>query len=280
MKTDANVSIKYGDKQGQRIEIKNITGTNDIERALKYEILRQTSMAKRGVEVVQETRMWNPDLGTTMQMRTKETEEEYGYIFEPDLTMIEIKREMSDKAKKSLPELPDQRYARFIKEYGLPAKVAESIVSEKELADLFEEIAGKVDARLAGTWISGYLKKTLNWHSLRFREAGLKKEWIVDLLNIFEKGKITDRNAEMAVRFMIEEGKGPDEVVKKHGLGKGSVDIDYAVKKVLGSNRKAVSDLGRGEEKALHFLVGQCMRETHGKADAEDIRKAIKKALK
>lgn len=275
MKSDANISLEGG----MRIEVKNITGTKDIERALKFEIMRQGNLIKRGMEVKRETRMWNPDLGATQSMRGKEEEEEYGYIFEPDLTMLEISTGMVSAAKKSLPELPDQRFRRFVKQYELPEKVAESVISELDLAELFEQIAKKVSPKLAGTWVSGYLKKTLNWHNLRFRESGLKKEWIISLLKMFESGRITDRNAEMVIRYMVEDKQPPEKIIKKHKLGKAALDLDSIVKRVLEKNMQAVKDYKAGEEKALHFLVGQVMREAKGQVDAQDIRKAILKAF-
>lgn len=279
MKSDANISLEGG----QRIEVKNITGTKDIERALKFEIVRQSNMIRRGMEVKQETRMWNPALGATQAMRGKETEEEYGYIFEPDLTMLEIGTGMVSAVRKGLPELPDQRFSRFVKQYKLPAAVAESVVSELDLAELFEQIAKQVNPKVAGTWIAGYLKKTLNYNGMRFRESGLQKEWITSLLNMFEHGEITDRNAEMAIRFMVEEKQSPETIIKKHRLGKagkGAPDLDAAVKKVLVKNKQAADDYRKGEQKALHFLVGQAMKETKGRVDANEIKKAMIKLMK
>ncbi|RLI96285.1 MAG: Asp-tRNA(Asn)/Glu-tRNA(Gln) amidotransferase GatCAB subunit B [Candidatus Aenigmatarchaeota archaeon] len=276
MKSDANISLSGG----ARIEVKNITGTKDIEKALKYEFVRQSSMIKRGVAVKRETRMWDPALGTTRHMRGKEEEAEYGYIFEPDLSVIEVGKPMIDGIRKSLPELPDQKFARFVKDFKLPQKVAESIISEVDLADLFEDIASKVSPKVAGTWIAGYLKKTLNWHGIRFREAGIEKGWITGLLRMFERGDITDRNAEMAIRYMVEEKQPPEKIVKKHKLGKAELDLTGIVAKVMKANNKAVKDYKAGEEKSLHFLVGQCMRETRGQADANEIKKAIIRALK
>lgn len=280
MKTDTNISINVGGKQGERTEIKNITGTKDIERALRFEIMRQSSLVKRGDSVKQETRMWNPDRGATQAMRGKEAEAEYGYITEPDLTVIEIDDKAISEAKKGLPELPDQRFARLVKQYKLPAAVAESVVSELDLAELFEQIAKQVSPKTAGSWVSGYLKKTLNYNNIRFRESGLKKEWIISLLKMFEAGKITDRNAEMAIRKMVDEKQPPEAVIKKHKLEKVAMDLDKIVEKVLNENKKAVQDYKSGDDKAIHFLVGQCMRETRGQADANDIKKAVLKRIK
>ncbi len=275
-KSDANISLEGG----ARIEVKNITGTRETEQALKYEIVRQGNMLRRGAEVKRETRMWNPALGATEGMRGKEEEEEYGYITEPDLTRIVISSEEILRIKKSLPELPEQRFRRFVRDYRLPEKVAESIVSEWDLAELFEQVARGIDPRLAGTWISGYLKKTLNWHGLRFRESGLKTVWIISLLNLFKEGRITGRNAEMVIRRMVVEKKKPEDIIRSHGLWKAELDLDSIVRGILDRNKKAVEDYKSGEKKALHFLVGQAVRETGGRADANEIKKSILKLLK
>jgi aspartyl-tRNA(Asn)/glutamyl-tRNA(Gln) amidotransferase subunit B len=276
VKSDANISIQGGEK----IEVKNITGTREIEQALNYEIVRQRNIVSRGGEIVQATRTWVPEMGLTQEMRTKESEEDYGYILEPDLTNIGISRQVKERVKKGLPELPDEKYRRFIRQYKIPPEISESIVSELDIAELFEYTAKHISSRVAGSWIAGYLKKSLNWHKLSFRESGLKREWIIALLKMFERGGITDRNAELAIRKMIEEKKPPREIVKKHRLGKSGMDIGGAVKKVLEKNKDAVKDYKSGQEKALHFLIGQVMRETRGRSDAEEIRKALLKVLK
>ncbi len=276
IKSDANISL-YG---GERVEIKNITGSREIEQALNYEMVRQRNVIQRGGKIEQSTRMWDSERSVSKEMRTKETEEDYGYIFEPDLTYLRVSAESIRKIEKGLPEMPDEKYRRFIKEYGIPAKVSESLVSELDIAELFEHACKKVSPRTAGSWISGYLKKSLNWHGLTFRQSGLRKEWIVSLLEMFEKGRITDRNAEITIRKMIEEKRGPEEIIRKHGLEKGGIDLEAAVKKVLRNNREAVEDYLKGEEKAVHYIIGLVMRETRGRADAKDVRKAVLKAIK
>ncbi len=275
MKTDANISMGSG-----RVEVKNITGSRDIEKALNFEIVRQRNMVSRGVEVRRETRMWNPASGATQSMRSKETEEDYGYIFEPDLARIDITQKQLAEIKESLPELPDEKKARFMKSYGINEEIAESIVTELELANLFEQVSKKISPKVAGSWIAGYLKKTLNWHNMRFGESGLKPEWIMQLLKMFESGRLTNRNAEMTIRFMVEEKLPPSETVKKHNLESGGVDIETIVSGVLKVNKKAVDDYKAGDGKAIHFLVGQAMKESRGKADASEIRKALLKVIR
>jgi aspartyl-tRNA(Asn)/glutamyl-tRNA(Gln) amidotransferase subunit B len=153
-KSDANVSLSGG----ERIEIKNITGTKEIEQALKYEIARQRNMLSRGVKVRRETRAWNPDVGSTQPLRGKEEEAEYGYIFEPDLARIEVGRQELAKARKALPELPDAKRDRYVRRFGMSGKVAESLVSDPQVAAFFEEVSGKVGkagSDVAAAWIAG-----------------------------------------------------------------------------------------------------------------------------
>jgi aspartyl-tRNA(Asn)/glutamyl-tRNA(Gln) amidotransferase subunit B len=280
LKSDANISLAGG----KRVEVKNITGTREIEQALKFEIFRQKNLLRRGGRIDQSTRTWDPDTKTTRELRAKETEEDYGYIFEPDLTMLEITREHVSRIRKSLPELPDQKHSRFVRQFRLEPKVAEALVSELDLANLFEDVAKKVNPKIASTWIAGYLKKTLNYNDLRFRDSGLKPEWITSLLRMLQKGEFTDRNAELVIRRMVEDRKDPQTVMKKHGIGrkislKGE-DLADSIEKVLKNNPQAVRDYKAGEEKALHFLVGLAMRETRGRVDANDLRKLILKLIK
>lgn len=276
MKSDANISLEGG----RRVEVKNITGAKDIEEALNYEILRQKSSISRGREIEQSTRMWNPELGVTQELRSKESEEDYGYILEPDLTPLRPGQLLLSGLKSEIPELPDSKRERFIREYSLSPAMAESLVSELDIAELFEHAAKRISPRVAGSWIAGYLKKSLNWNNLTFRESGLKREWITGLLSMFERGEITDRNAEIAIRKMIEERKPPEDIIKRHGLGRERIDLSSVVGKVLKKNQKALTDYLSGEEKAIHFLVGQVMKETRGKADAGEVRKAIEEAIR
>jgi aspartyl-tRNA(Asn)/glutamyl-tRNA(Gln) amidotransferase subunit B len=277
-KSDANVSLEGG----ARIEIKNITGTKEIEQALKYEIVRQGHMLKRGVKVKRETRAWNPDVGSTQPLRGKEEEAEYGYIFEPDLTRLEIGKGQIEKTRLGLPELPDKKLARFVKEFRIQSKLAESLVSDPQVAKFFEKVSKKADPRLAASWIAGPLKKTLNWYPVRLSQTRIKVEWIVELLRLFEKGQITDRNAELVIRKMVELGKEPKVIIEKFGLGLVSTksEIDKMIKNVIDKNASAVKDYRSGEEKAMHFLIGQVMKLSKGTIDPKTARNLLENRLK
>ncbi len=283
-KSDANVSINGG----KRVEIKNITGTKEIEQALKYEIIRQSNVVRKGEKVEQSTRMWNPELQATQALREKEAEEDYGYIFEPDLTSIEIQQFSLESIRKSLPELPDQKYQRFIHSYFISDKLSESLTSELDIANLFESVAKKVPAKLAASWIAGYLKKTLNYNGIRYKDSKLREEWIVSLLQMFEKGFLTDRNAELVIRYMVSDKLPPEQVMEKHKIGRllkltltEHIQIaEKAVAEVLEKNQNAVKDYKSGEEKALNYLIGLCIKATKGQIGANEIRKLVLKKIR
>ncbi|MBL7160659.1 MAG: Asp-tRNA(Asn)/Glu-tRNA(Gln) amidotransferase subunit GatB [Candidatus Aenigmarchaeota archaeon] len=271
IKSDANVSVN----NGARVEVKNITGTKEVEKALGYEIARQTSVARKG-RVEQVTRAWLPERGMTQQLRSKEAAEEYGYITEPDLARIEIPPELLKQLAKRLPELPDQKLERFRKQHRLSPATAEALISDPNLADAFETVAkGLGDPGLAGSWMAGYLKKTLNYHSITFQQSGVKATSLVYLLRLFKNRQITDRNAELTIRGMVAEKKPAVELVKKHCYKVQQFDIQFLLKDLLKNNPRAVKDFCHGETKALHFLVGQAVKATKGSVPAQDVRKAL-----
>ncbi|VVB59197.1 Aspartyl/glutamyl-tRNA(Asn/Gln) amidotransferase subunit B [uncultured archaeon] len=277
IKTDANISIAGG----ERVEVKNITGAKEIERALSFEYLRQKNIIARGGKVVQETRAWDDVSGTTKSLRKKETEEEYGYIFEPDLPKLEVPESLKKNIAAQIPELPDAKRKRFIKQYGISSKAAESIVSSIDLANLFEEAAKSVKVEIAAGWISGQLMKTLNYNNLSWKTSGLKPEWLIDLLKMFESKKYSDDVAERILWKMIDDKLPPRTAAEKHGLAEidRKLDIQNIISEILAKNPKAIEDYKKGEEKSLNFLVGQLMRQTKGMVDAKKAREEIMKRI-
>lgn len=278
IKTDANISIEGG----ERVEIKNITGTKEIERALSFEYVRQKAAVSRGAKIVQETRAWDDVAGVTRLMRKKETEEEYGYIFEPDLAGIEISREMKKKAKMSMPELPDAKKMRFVRQYKLSEKTAESLASSIDIACLFERAAKSVSVGIAASWISERLLKTLNYNKKAWKDCGIEPAWVIELLQMFEAKKYSDDVTERILWKMIDERIPPLEAAKRHGFSQidKTLDLDSIISGIFSKNPKAVEDYKKGEEKALNFLVGQLMRETRGAVDAKSAREKIHELAK
>ncbi len=276
IKTDANVSIEGG----ERVEVKNITGTKDIEKALNYEISRQKQWKKRGREVEQHTRSFNQGTGATEAMREKETEEDYGYIFDPDLTRQELDEELRTRIKESLPELPQEKFERFKEEYGLKDKLVESLITEASLAEDFEELAEEFNSSLVASWMSGDLKKVLNYNELTYSESGLDFESIQYMLDLISEEKISDRNAEMLLREVVGEERRPEEIVEEEDLLKADEsEIDSFVEAAIDENRDAVEDFESGEEEAINFLVGQVMQKSQGKADPKTAREKILEVL-
>ena len=272
IKSDANISIDGG----QRVEVKNITGTSEVEKALNYEISRQKQLKKRGKEVEQQTRSFNSDMGATESLRQKETEEDYGYIFDPDLTRQELDEELQEQIREALPELPQEKFERFREEYGLKDKLVESLITESQLADDFENLVETFDSDLVASWMTGDLKKVLNYNELSYEESDLDVESVNYILDLISDDKISDRNAEMLLREVVGELKNPEQVVEDEDLLKAEDDeITGFVETVIEENPDAVEDFENGDEEAVNFLVGQVMQQSGGKADPKTAREKI-----
>jgi len=273
IKSDANVSVEGG----ARVEVKNITGTKEVEKALNYEISRQKQL---GDAVDQETRSFNSDMGTTVSMRMKEHEEDYGYIFEPDLTRQVLDENFREKLRAEIPELPREKFERFKQEYELSDKLVESLISDQRMAADYEVLAKDFDSKMVASWMTGELKKTLNYNEVGYRESKIRKQWLKYLFKLLEDDKITDRNAEKLLREMVESPRNPQQIIEEKDLLKAEEDeVDQAVEEALEENQDAVEDYRDGDEEAVNFLVGQIMQKSGGKADPKQAREKIMNEL-
>ncbi|MFH0949389.1 MAG: Asp-tRNA(Asn)/Glu-tRNA(Gln) amidotransferase subunit GatB [Candidatus Aenigmatarchaeota archaeon] len=274
MRVDANVSIG-----AVRVEIKNITGFRDVEKALAYEIIRQKNLIARGGKVLRETRGWDGAAGVTRPMREKEEEEEYGYIFEPDIPAVTLVGRIK-KIRPTMPELADEKIKRYEKELGVARELAVSITSEPDLAAMFEKVIKTTDAKLAAKFFSGELKKTLNYNNLRIKQTKLEPWHISEMMNLLAKKKITERSCEMLVREMILSER-PENLIRTSGVERirDEAVLDPIVVKAITENPTAVVDYISGREEAFHFIVGQAMRKTNGRGDPDAIRRLVKKYL-
>lgn len=276
IKSDANISIEGGEK----VEVKNITGTSEVEKALSYEISRQKQMKRRGRKVDQQTRSYNADISATEALREKETEKDYGYIFDPDLTRQELGEDFRQNIRENIPELPHEKFKRFKKEYGLSDKLVESLVTEPAMADDFEELAKEYDSELVAALMTGELKKVLNYNEVSYMESGIEFEWIDYLLGLLEDDKVSDRNAEKILRELVENPRNPEEIIEEKDLLRAEEDeVDQIVAQVIEDNPDAVEDYNSGEESAVNFLVGQVMQNSGGKADPKTAREKILEEL-
>ncbi|MFP4232752.1 MAG: Asp-tRNA(Asn)/Glu-tRNA(Gln) amidotransferase subunit GatB [Candidatus Aenigmatarchaeota archaeon] len=275
IRSDANVSTG-----GERAEVKNITGFKDTEKALRYEIKRQENLKKRGKEVERETRAYDDSSGTTKALRTKEHEADYGYIFEPDLTKIEIDRDWEKRLGEEIPELPHEKKKRYVDEHGLSKEMAAALCSDFDLAKSFESMATKDNVDLVGNLLSGPVKKVLNYNEMRFSESELNTEKLGKVADMVQNEEITERNAEMIIREIAVEDKDPEKVKEEKGFGKVSGDrLQGTVEEVIQGNEDAVEDYREGKEEALNHLVGQIMKKSGGNADPQNARALLKKRI-
>ena len=276
MRVDANISI------GEiRVEVKNITGFKDVQKALRYEMVRQRDLIGKGKQVRRETRTWDQENEVTHSLRTKEEEAEYGYIFEPDLTRQVLSKDKIKKMKSNLPELAKEKIKRYKEEYDIPKDLSKPIVSSLALADIFEKVTGEIDPLFAAKFISEKLKKTLNYNNLNIKDTSIEPKHLSKLLKMLKEGKITERVAEKMLRELVVS-KQPDKIFKegeKMTTIKDKGELSDVVEKVISDNSQAVMDYKAGKEEAFNFLVGQVMKESKGRADPEKVREILKKKL-
>ena len=280
IKADANISIK--ESNYTRVEIKNITGFKEIERALMYEMNRQKEEIKHHRKIEQETRAWDSEKGITFTLRKKETEEEYGYIIDTDLTAVEISDKLINEIKKEMPELAHDKVRKFIEKHKIKKEDAEIIAAEKELAEMFEKVAEEIDPVLAAKWLRRELVRVLNYNKKELHEVELEAKHIVDLLKLVESRKITDNVAAKILEKLIEKPFDVKEYVKKEKLEAVSdiSELEKFCKEAIKENPKAIDDYKKGEKKALNFVIGSVMKKTRGKATPKEVNEIVLKLIK
>lgn len=284
LRCDANVSIRpIGQKEyGTRAEVKNINSFKFVEKALEYEIKRQIKVVEEGGKVIQETRLWDSNRGITESMRGKEEAHDYRYFPEPDLVPITVEQKWIDEIKATLPELPDIKRERFVKNYDLPEQDADLLTIDRSSSGLFEDTV-----RLGGTakdvsnWILGELRRLLNQDNKSFDESPLKASQIADMLKLIDKGTISGKIAKTVFEEMYKTGKDAEAIVKEKSLVQVSDEgaIEKAVDEVIAKNPKEVERFKAGEEKLLGFFVGQVMKAMKGKANPQMLNEILKKKL-
>ncbi|MCK4521867.1 MAG: Asp-tRNA(Asn)/Glu-tRNA(Gln) amidotransferase GatCAB subunit B, partial [Nanoarchaeota archaeon] len=281
-KADANISIK--ESNYTRIEVKNITGFKEIERALKYEIERQKAAVRDRVKIKPETRAWDSEKGISFALREKETEADYGYIIEPDLPVIKISREWVEKIKKGIPELAGEKlekYEKLTKQRKIQSMAV--IVKDPKLAKFFENVISdkEVNPKLASHWVELELKRVLNYNKKNLDDAKIKPENLIDIIKLIQNKRITEQTGRRLIEKLVEKEFDVDEYVKKQGLeiisDKG--EIEKYCRESIKENPDAVENYKKGEEKALHFIIGQVMKKSRGKANPNVVKEIILKIL-
>ncbi len=277
-RADVNVSVKKktDTKMGTRTETKNMNSFRSITREIEYEIERQINILENNGVVEQETLRWDDISGKTFSMRTKEDAEDYRYFPEPDLVAINLSKEYIENIKKNLPELPENRYERYINEYELSQKDAGIIVASKYLSDLFEE-AGKIcnNFKAVSNWIISDISRILNEREMDPKDIPFNSKKLANLILLIDKGTISSSIAKKVLEEMFENGKEPEQIIKEKGWIQISDEgkIKELVLKIISNNTQSIEDFKAGKDRALGFLVGQAMKETKGQANPKMLNK-------
>lgn len=278
MRADVNISLEGG----KRAEIKNINSIRGAYKALKYEIIRQKNLLRRGVEIKQETRAFLESQMITVPMRLKEEADDYRYIPDPDLPPMVAEDEQIEGIKENMPEPPHIKSERFIEEYGIAEEYSKVITSELALADAYEEVAKKIDPSFAALWMRDELKRVLNYNKMGFADSGITTDNIVELLKLIQDKKVTPKAAKKIIEKMPKNKDSPGKIAEELGLigVSDKESVLKAVKQAIDENPQAVSDYHEGKKGAMNFLIGQVMRLTRGKADPGETAKFLSEALR
>ena len=285
LRCDANISIrpKGETRLGVKTELKNMNSFRHVQRALEYEIKRQEKILEEEGKIVQETLLWNPQLGVTETMRSKEEAHDYRYFPEPDLVPLEVSREWLEEVASTLPELPDEKKARFMEEYGLTAYDAEVLTSAREMADFYEEAvkAHSQNPKAIANWVTVELLGRLNAENKSIQESPVSPGQIAQLVALVDKGTISGKMAKEVFAKTYQTGKDPQEIVEEEGLVQLSdeSELEAIVDKVLEENPKEVDKYLAGKTKIVGFFVGQIMKATRGKANPQVVNKILIKKL-
>jgi aspartyl-tRNA(Asn)/glutamyl-tRNA(Gln) amidotransferase subunit B len=286
---DANVSIRPRgqEKFGTRAEIKNLNSFRFVEKAIHYEVARQIDLIESGGRVVQETRLYDSDKDETRSMRSKEEANDYRYFPDPDLLPVDLDSHFIDTVRATLPELPDEKAARFARELGLSAYDAGVLSATRELAGYFEAVVaelGAAHAKLAANWVMGDLSSALNRDNVEIGASRVTPAALSGLLLRIVDGTISGKIAKDVFEAMWSSRTGAleaDHIIEAQGLRQitDSGAIDSVIDAVIAANPKQLADYRAGKDKLFGFFVGQVMKATAGKANPAQLNDLLKAKL-
>ena len=281
---DANVSIrpKGSDTLGTRTETKNVNSFKNVEKAIQYEIARQTDILQEGGEVVQETRLWDPDKGITNAMRSKEEAHDYRYFPDPDLLPLVIDPSWVEAVQKTLPELPAARRARFVADFQLPDDDAGVLTSSRELADYFETCLEKIaQPKQVANWIMGPLLGLLNAEGKTIAQSPVCAHDLAGLLQLMDEEVISGKIAKTVFEEMATCGKNAKQIVKEKGLAQVSDRgaLEEEIDKLIEAHPDEAARFKGGNKKLMGFFVGQVMKATQGKANPKLVNQILSTKL-
>ncbi|MEZ5804577.1 MAG: Asp-tRNA(Asn)/Glu-tRNA(Gln) amidotransferase subunit GatB [Rhizobiaceae bacterium] len=281
MRADVNVSVRRpGEPFGTRCEIKNVNSIRFVGQAIEYEARRQIAVLEDGGSIDQETRLFDPNKGETRSMRSKEEAHDYRYFPDPDLLPLEFDQAFVDDLAKNLPELPDDKKARFVKEMGLSAYDASVLVSEKSIADYFEKVAAGRDGKTAANWVINDLLGALNKAGKDIESAPVSPDQIGAIIDLIKGGTISGKIAKDLFEIVWNEGGDPRAVVEARGM-KQVTDtgaIEKAVDDIIAANPDKVEQ-AKAKPTLAGWFVGQVMKATGGKANPQTVNDLVKAKL-
>jgi aspartyl-tRNA(Asn)/glutamyl-tRNA(Gln) amidotransferase subunit B len=282
---DANVSVRHkgAEKYGTRAELKNLNSFRFVEKAINIEVQRQIGILESGGTVKQETRLYDSDRDETRSMRSKEEANDYRYFPDPDLLPVVLEESFIEELRKGLPELPDQKAARFESQYCLSAYDAQILTAASEMADFYEQVARQVpgEPKLAANWVMGDFSAALNKDGLDIGASKLSAVQLGGLLQRIADDTISGKIAKEVFEVMWADGSDADVVIEARGL-KQITDggaIEKVIDEIMAANPKQLADFRSGKDKLFGFFVGQVMKATGGKANPALLNELLKKKL-
>ena len=298
MRCEANISLHTEGEEklsGTKVEVKNLNSFRSVERAIAYEIKRQTEVLEAGEKVVQETRGWDDNRQLTFSQRKKESAHDYRYFPEPDIPPMEFTEEYIESLRRSLPEMPEVKRDRFVAEYGASVADAEILVADKFFAEYFEQVMGELlekktshelehmekAQKLAVNYALTELRKHLVESGEDIRDIRITPENFAELIGLIVDGKINSSAAQTVLAEMYQTGGDPSIIIAEKNLAQTSDagELEGVVAKILSENAQSVADFQSGKQNALQYLVGQVMKETKGKANPGMVKQILEKHL-
>lgn len=286
LRFEANVSVRPIGEQGfgTRTEIKNLNSFRALERSVAYEIVRQSELHRQGKPVIQQTMGWDEDRQVTAPQRWKEEEDDYRYFPEPDLPPLAVEGEWIEEIRRSLPELPQAKFQRFVEQYRLSEYDADILVAEQPVADYFEALvkaAPKVSPKLAANWVTGELFGLMNQAGGSLSNLAVSPQALAGLLDMVEDGRINTPTAKIVLSGMFASGQPAEAIVEAKGLSQIS-DVDQItqmVSHVLDENPEQVTRYLEGKESLANWFFGQVMRAAEGKANPQVVKDELTRQL-
>ena len=284
LRCDANISLRPAGTSGlgTRTELKNMNSFKNVQKALDFEMRRQKAMLERSEPVVQETRLWDAGRNVTISMRDKEESHDYRYFPDPDLVPVVVNEDWVREIRAGLPELPEAKRERFIKEYALPLYDAQVLTSTKSIANYFEAALRRFhQPKTLSNWIMSELLRELNRDNRPIEDCPVSAENLAELLNLLDSGVISGKIAKAVFEQMYASGQPARRIVEEKGLVQVSDKsaIETAIDEILSENPKEVEQFKAGKDKLFSFFVGQVMRKTKGKANPQLVNEILRKKL-